>query len=196
MSQMDLTGATNLQPPFSSAFATACYKSSEKAMDVLTYTFTITAALILKDTSLHSPSSYWSPGHRTQSAHAVHALVFSDVNCGLNPNPVRPLERLLLSAVEFCKHLVQSGFILLIRLFSKIIKTFRHCIGLARLRSILRYCIQHLLVIILFNCLRAIQSLVLFLLLAGWLLPFVHIPFHQLVFLRRTVIVPKLRRNK
>lgn len=65
---MDLTGARNVQLPFSSAFATACYKSCEKAMDVLMYTFTMTAALALEDTSLHSPSSYWSPGHRTQHA--------------------------------------------------------------------------------------------------------------------------------
>lgn len=81
---MDLTGARNLQLPFSSAFATACYKSCEKAMDVLMYTFTIRAALVLEDTSLHSPSSYWSPGYRTQSAGSGHALVFSDTNRGLN----------------------------------------------------------------------------------------------------------------
>lgn len=122
---MDLTGATNLQPPFSSAFATACHKSCEKAMDMLMYTFTTTAAFILEDTSLNSPSPYWSPGHRTQSAHPGHALLFSDTICGLNPSPMRSLERLLLSAVKFCEQLMQSDFILLICLFFRIIKMFR-----------------------------------------------------------------------
>lgn len=167
---MDLTGATSSQPPFSSAFATACGKSHEKAVDMLTYTFIITAALILQDTSLFSPSSYWSPRHRTQSPRSGHAHVFSNTNCGLNPRPVRPLERLLLSAVKFCKHLMQSDFILFIRLFSKIHQNMYWACLLKNSR-------QHLLVIILFNCLCAIQSSVLFLLLAGWLLSFVHIQF-------------------
>lgn len=165
-------------------------------MDVLMCTFTITAALTLEDTSLCSPSSYWSTGHPTRSAHASHALVFSDMNCGLNPSPVRPLETLFLSAVEFRKHLMQSDFILLVCLFSNIIKMFRRRIELAHQRTVLRYRKQHLLVIILLNCLCAIQSVVLFLLLAGWLLSFVHIQFPQSVFLRRAIVVPKLRRNK